>query len=748
MAYAKKKKSVDTGGEQLTFLGKVREVRFYSDDSSWGFIKVEVDETVPFSIKEMDYNFETNQTDSKWVSNVVGKMPKPEIGMLYEIEGVHKYNEKYRSDQWEVINIGSTAPKTVEHQVEYLKALVTEKQARTILEQYPNIVDDVIKGVDNVDLELLKGIGQETWDKIKDKIVENFAIGDILALLIPIGISLNKVRKLLDGEKNVEILKKKLIENPYVLTAIDGISFTTADKIAVQLNPDLRVSEERLVAFIRHHLNEIGESSGDTWVEKSEIKDGVIKNVPECEKFLDSFLEKESLENKILFVDGDKIGLMYLRKYEEYIWNKLIELDKAIPLEVTEEQFKKGIEAAEYSQQFHFTEEQIDVLRNVLKSNFSTCGGRAGSGKTTISRAILNIYEEAGYSIAVAAFSAKAAQRAKEVTGFNAMTIHRLLGAKGFNSFTFDENEKLPVDVLLLDECSMLSTSLMKHVVAAIDTTKTKLVMVGDVMQLPSLSAGNTFFDIVEKNAFQTNILTKIQRQAEGSAIIADANKIRDGISPIYAKESKIIHNNEMFYLFRSDREAIFNIAISSYLKAVEEKGIDNVILISPRRQGVLNSSIEINKQIQKVFNFENENNKLVHGKREFRLKDKVLHIKNDYEKGVMNGETGYVVEVNAKSIVVDYSDKLITYDNSNLNDLDLGYSTSVFKSQGSQAKDVIITLDNSHFMLLSNQLFYTAVTRASERCLVIAEPFAFDKALEENKSIRRTWTKDFVYVR
>jgi len=146
MAYTKKsKKSVEhTTGEKTHFIGKVVEVRYYSDDSSWGKVKVKVDETVLFSESRMDWNDETGKTESILVVNVVGKMPKPEIGMLYEIEGVHKYNEKYRSDQWEVINIGSTAPKTVEHQVEYLKALVTEKQARTILEQYPNIVDDVI----------------------------------------------------------------------------------------------------------------------------------------------------------------------------------------------------------------------------------------------------------------------------------------------------------------------------------------------------------------------------------------------------------------------------------------------------------------------------------------------------------------------------------------------------------------------------------------------------------------------------
>lgn len=743
MAYAKKKKSVDTGGEKLTFLGKVREVRFYSDDSSWGFIKVEVDETVPFSIKEMDYNFETNQTDSKWVSNVVGKMPKPEIGMLYEIEGVHKYNEKYRSDQWEVINIGSTAPKTVEHQIDYLKALVTEKQARTILEQYPNIVDDVIKGVDNVDIDLLKGIGQETWDKIKDKIVENFAIGDILALLIPIGISLNKVRKLLDGEKNVEILKKKLIENPYVLTSIDGISFTTADKIAVQLNPDLKVSEERLVAFIRHHLNEIGESSGDTWVEKSEIKDSVIKNVPECEKFLDSFLEKENENPSLLFLDSNKIYLKKNYDSEVFIWKKVQEMIASDPILISQEDVELGISEAENEQGFVYTEQQKNTIINMTKNNFVLIGGRAGVGKSVTARGLLKIYARAGYTVITSAFSAKAAVRAQEATGFAGGTLHRLLGIGRGSDSPFSLGEA----VVFVDECAMNPLYLMRKLFESVKTGSTKLILSGDSRQLPAIGLGNVFSDLLEKDSVNANILTEIQRQAADSGIINDANLIRDGISPVDNFYGKKITGNkkDLYYIFNNSKEDLFRIAVSTFVKSSLEKGVGNVVLLVPFRGKVLNSTREFNRVIQKELNSENSENKFVFGDKSFWLNDFVIHCVNNYDKKIFNGFTGFVSLVEKDRILVNYDGNEIEYTREDIKELDLAYALTPWKYQGSETKDVIVVMDSSHYILLSSQYLYSAMTRAKERALVLSDSFAFSRCLQEDKTIRKTFLKEII---
>jgi exodeoxyribonuclease V alpha subunit len=736
-------------GEVLEFKGKVESVRFFSDNTSWGACIVSVPEEIPFSKVSLDYDIETNMVVPTYTVVVAGKMPEPVVGNTYNIIGQPVHVAKYKSDQYEVVSMFSEAPKTVEDQKAFLSSLCTEKQVESMLSVYPDIVDMVIQGKgEEVDLGLLKGIGEVRWGEIKEKIVENFAISDILALLVPAGISFSKIKKLLNDEPNPQILKQKLLKNPYVIANISGISFKTADKIAVELNSGLRESEERLVAFIRHFLEELGNGNGDTWTTIEEIRNGVIKNVPEVEKYLDVLFEKEKENSKLLYIEDEKVGLKYYYFTEKYIWDKLVEISKSNPLEITKEAIQEGIAKAEQDQGFQFTEEQRNIILQSTTNNFVLLTGKAGTGKSTLSRGILNVYDSMGYSIAVCSLSAKAAVRATEVTGYSATTIHRLLGATGINEFSYNEKHKLGFNVVLCDESSMINAFLFKNLIEAINTDKTKVIFVGDSKQIPPISAGNTFSDLLEQDnyKFEKFELTKIQRQASDSAIITDANLIREGISPIEVKESKVVHgaNQDLYYLFRSSREDIFSIAISSYIKSVEEKGLENVVLLSPRKQGCLNSTKELNKVIQNRLNSENANNKFVYGEKEFRIKDKVIHVVNNYEKMVFNGETGIVSKIEPKGVVVQYPDKSITYKNDDMKDLELAHALTIHKVQGSEYQDVIICLDNSHFMLLSNQLIYTGITRGRSRVMVIAEPFAFDKGLEEDKTIRSTWTKGF----
>lgn len=741
------KKQTNPTGTEYSFNGKIIEIRYYSEDTSWGKLKVSVDKEIPFGRNQFEWDEETGKVQEIYVVNVLGKMPKPEIGHRYNFETVHTFNPKYQEDQFTIINMTSSIPKTLNDQVAFLRSIITENQARSLLAVYPNIVEMVVNG-DEVDLTNVDGIKEATFEKIQNKILENFAIGDILSLLVPIGISLNKIRKLLEGEKNVELLKQKLINNPYILTKIPGISFRTADKIAVQLNPSLKISEERLTAFVQDFLYNIAESNGDTWVNINSVKTGIIENVPDCEKFFnDKFINSGSF-----YCVGDKFGLKRYYDMEKYVWDKLIELDNSEPLTFNEEDIIRGIEITEEQQGFALTDEQLNVVQGVLANSFSIVGGKAGSGKTTITKTILNILNCSNYSFRVAAFSAKAAQRSKQVTGFAASTIHKMLSARGLYEFEFNENYKLDVDFIVLEESSMTNTFLFYSVLKAIDISKTKILMVGDRCQIAPISAGNTFYDLIESDAFKVFHLTKIQRQAQNSAIIVDANKIRDGVDPLNGNRSnKTIHGGEMFYLFREDKENIFSIAVQSYIKSVSEKGVENTFLITPRKQGTLNCVDEFNKEIQRILNDENKDNKVVFGKKEFRLKDRVLHTLNSNELKTMNGEVGFVVAVDEKnkSVTVKYDDgKIVNYVKDDLKMLDLGWALSVHRCQGSEAKDVILVLDNAGYILLSNSLFYTGVTRAKERCLVIAQKYAFDRALEENKNVRNTWTKDFEYAK
>jgi exodeoxyribonuclease V alpha subunit len=734
----------------IEFRAKIEHIVYFND--SWGVIKISTDTMLPHSAIHENYDVETNKLTFDYATTLTGKMPSPEVGQTWDVKAHYFFNQKYKH-QYVIDSVSFSQPKTVEDVKSYLESVLTIRQAETLLGVYPNIVEEVIAGTDNVDLSLLSGFGQFTWDRAKDKIIENFAISDILSLLIPLGISFSKIKTLLGGEPNPQILKEKLLANPYALSKIDGITFKTVDKIAIQLNPSLKKSESRLISFIDYFMEMVSNDSGHTWVRLADIRNGILNDVPEIEEYLDVFIAKETENSKMLHVDGEgdemKIGLKKLYNAEKLIWEKLIQLDLSVSLNFTPEAIENGLESSQAKLGFSYSDEQMEIIKKIMTNNFSIITGKAGTGKTTIARGVLDICNEMGYSIALASLSAKAAIRSQEVTGYTATTIHRLLGAgkeKGAE-FSFNEERKLPCDVLMIDESSMVNTHLFMSILKAVNTAKTKVIFVGDFKQLSPISAGNTFHDLIttDKYSFLINELTKIQRQAEDSAIIVDANKIREGLSPIGVKESRIVHgkNNDLYYVFKSDIESVFTTAISSYISSVKMKGVENVVILSPRRKkGVLNSSYEINREVQKQINESNKDVKFVHGDIEFWLNDRVIHTKNNYDKNIFNGEVGTVISVGAKEVLVQYTDKVIVYNHTDIKELDLAYCISVHKSQGSEYSDVIIVLDNSHFVLLSNQLLYTALTRAQKRCLIVAQPFAFDKALEEDKSKRQTWTE------
>lgn len=728
--------------EEIEFIGKIDRIIFYSEDSSWGVLSVTTKDIVPFSKTTFDYDVDSNQMKEASSVSIVGKMPHPSVGDIYSIKGKHIYSAKYKQDQYEISSMLATAPKTIADQKAYIQSLCTEKQAEAILSSYPNIVEDILNGSENVDLELLSGIGQITWDKIKDKVISNFAISDILSLLVPIGISFNKIHKLLDNEPNPQILREKLLNNPYVIVNVAGISFKTADKIATQLNPSLKESEGRLVAFVQFILNDIGENRGHTWLTISELKNEIISNIPECEKFCDIWIEKEKQNNKIVHIEDNKIGLKRFYDSEIFIWNEIVELSKTTVLFVSEENITEGIRIAEEQLGFNLTEEQKSVVINMTKSNFSLSSGKSGTGKTTTARALLNIYKHAGYSVVVTAFTAKAAKRAQQATGFSGQTLHRLLGI-GMDGYSSDINQ-IPYDVVFIDENSLNPLYLMKKIFEFTRNQDIKIILCGDNKQINPLGIGNVFSDLLEKDCFNKNILTQIQRQAADSGIIVDGNLIRDSIDPISKKESRLVHgiNKDLIYIFKSDKDEIFRTAISSYIKSFQEKGIGNTVLLVPFKTKGLNSTKQYNKIIQQELNLENKENKFIHGDSEFWLNDFVIHIKNNYEKNIFNGSQGIITKIEKDCILVDFDGDLIKYTHEDISELELSYAITPFKFQGSEAKDCIVVMDISHYILLSNAYLYTSMTRARERCLIITDTAAYDRCMTENKSERNTWLK------
>ena len=731
--------------------------QYYSDDSTWGVFGFSTKDDIPFFTKPTKTfdPFSDNKTsdeENKKMSKLAGKMQHLVVGGEYVVKAKYKKDKKY-GDQYTPIAIYAIIPQSRETQLLFLKSMIPEWMADNLINAYPNVVNDVANGtLKTIDYSLVKGVREITWNKIKEKIINNYLISDIISMLKPIGVTYAMIKKLLSEEPNPVLLKQELEKNPYIMTKIDGIGFRKCDDLALKLKPELIDSTQRLVAFIQYYFKELGESKGHTWCSEKILRAAISNNIYECCNKVNWLLEN----NDFLHIDNGRIGLKYYYDIEMQIYHLILNKSQIeTTINISNEAIDKAIKHAEEEQGFDYVVEQLDTIHKSLHRTVSLITGKAGTGKTSIMRAIVKAYMENNYMMTASALSAMAAQRITEATEFPAMTIHRTLGCQGLNDFTYNKDNHLITDVAFLDEGSMVNASLFLHWLEAIGDN-TRIIISGDHKQLPPIGFGNVFSDLIEM--FDDSVVSKLvkpMRQAEKSGILVDANKIRENINPISEKlQPRIIHGElqDMYYMFRTNRQSLFNIAVKTFIKSVESDGIDNVVIAVPRRKDCLNSTTEINKVIQNellgdvlqsIDGFDTT----------FKLGAKVMQTVNDYDKNVFNGEIGYVTKISERYegkkkeeyCEVTYTDifgkdKIIEYTKKELAALDLAYAMTVHKLQGAGRKTVIGIIDNTHHQLLDNCMLYTLLTRAKKRCLLLAEPEAFLQCIRTSHNNRNTW--------
>lgn len=731
--------------------------QYYSDDSTWGVFGFSTTDDIPFFTKPTKAfdpfgDNKTSDEENKKMSKLAGKMQHLVVGGEYVVKAKYKKDKKY-GDQYVPIAIYAIIPQSRETQLLFLKSMIPEWMADNLINAYPNVVNDVANGtLKTIDYSLVKGVREITWNKIKEKIINNYLISDIISMLKPIGVTYAMIKKLLSEEPNPVLLKQELEKNPYLMTKIDGIGFKKCDDLALKLKPELIDSTQRLVAFVQYYFKDLGESKGHTWCSEKILRSAISNNVYECCNKVDWLLEN----NEFLHIDNSRIGLKYYYDIEMQIYHLILNKSKLnTTINISDEAIDLAIKHAEEEQGFDYVVEQLDTIHKSLHRTVSLITGKAGTGKTSIIRAIVKAYMENNYMMTASALSAMAVQRITEATEFPAMTIHRTLGCQGLNDFTYNKDNHLITDVAFLDEGSMVNASLFLHWLEAIGDN-TRIIISGDHKQLPPIGFGNVFSDLIEM--FDDSVVSKLvkpMRQAEKSGILVDANKIRENINPISEKlQPRIIHGElqDMYYMFRTNRQSLFNIAVKTFIKSVESDGIDNVVIAVPRRKDCLNSTNEINKVIQ---------NELLGDVLEsiegfditFKLGAKVMQTINDYDKNVFNGEIGYVTKINERYdgkkkeeyCEVTYTDifgkdKIIEYTKKELAALDLAYAMTVHKLQGAGRKTVIGIIDNTHHQLLDNCMLYTLLTRAKKRCLLLAEPEAFLQCIRTSHNNRNTW--------
>lgn len=746
---------MDFDEEVLSFNATITYQRYYNPDTTWGVFGFSTENDIPHYVKETknDSPFgDSIDNGYKKMSSIAGKMQELIVGGEYIVKAKYKYDKTY-GHQYEPISIYAIIPQTKESQLLFLKSLIPEWMAENLINAYPDVVNDVANGTLKViDYSLVKGVREITWNKIKEKIINNYLISDIITMLKPVGVTYAMIKKLLSEEPNPVLLKQEIEKNPYTICKISGIGFKKADDFALKLNPELIDSVDRLVAFVKYYFQDLGESRGHTWVSEKILRTVISNNVSECSEKVDWLLDN----NEFLHITDNRIGLRYYYDIEMQIYHLLLEKSKKdTDILISDEAIEKAIKNAELEQGFDYVIEQLDTIHKSLHRTISIITGKAGTGKTSIMRAIVKAYTENNFMLAASALSAMAAQRITEATNFPAMTIHRTLGCIGLNEFTFNKDNHMIVSVAFLDEGSMVNASLFLNWLEAIDDN-TRIVISGDHKQLPPIGFGNVFSDLIEM--FDDTVVSKLikpMRQAEKSGILVDANLIRENVNPITEKlQPRIIHGElqDMYYMFRNNRQSLFDIAVKTFLKSVETDGLDSVVIAVPRRKDCLNSTTELNKVVQeKLLGCEDES---IDGyDTSFKLGAKVMQTVNDYDKNVFNGEIGYITEINERNdgkkkeqyCVVTYTDafgkdKLIEYTKKELSDLDLAYAMTIHKLQGAGRKIVIGIIDNTHHKLLDNCMLYTLLTRAKKRCLLLAEPQAFLQCIRTSHNKRNTW--------
>ena len=587
-------------------------------------------------------------------------------------------------------------------------------------------------------LDNIPSLSEKKKDLIFEVLYDNFEIQEILVTLYSYGISPKISYRIYDfyKEETLDVIKN----NPYrLIKDIEGIAFLKADKIAISTGVNLK-SESRIEACIEYTLKSYTDDTGNTYMEEDELlsktreflgfKTDEIDIIRNCISNL-SFKGEIKKENNTY-----SPGKLY--HAEKYIVNKLKLLDKAPKKPFFTEEIERLIGTLEKESDIIYEQGQKDAIFSALLNNVSIITGGPGTGKTTIEKGIIYLYNELFESdlsiIFLCAPTGKASKRIEESTGYRAQTIHRTLGYDRDGNYAFNKFNPLPARLIIVDEASMIDTYLFQRLLEALPSDA-KIVIVGDSDQLPSIGPGQVLKDLIDSNYFKTTKLTKIHRQKANSKIISLAYDILDESINIEIDES----HEELSFIpcDISDAKDVIVHTIKHFLGKGYSLQNDIEVLI-PIYKGPAGID-EINKYLQSVFN-SRFNFEMNYDKDTYYLDDKVIQLANQYEDMVMNGDMGTIKDLlSNKEIVVDFQGNIVKYKGQDISNISLAYAISIHKSQGSEFKVVIVPVFSKYNIILNKKLLYTAVTRAKDFLVLIGDMNAINRAIKISSKNRKT---------
>ena len=607
----------------------------------------------------------------------------------------------------------------------------------------PKIAERIYAAFGNMALEVLDkepekllsipGINKNKLKKICDSYLANRGARDVVAFLTPHGITPNRAVRLYKeyGEKTMDIVKN----HPYKLCELVGVGFRTADKIAMSMGFD-ELSTERVDEALLYTLTD-AESKGNLCLEKHDLLKSCLKilNTPQ--------LTEDMLANRAvrLIQSGQMVSYLgnVYRSRTAYIEAHLAEM---ISHRLSQNKsfcytdLDAELDKEEQILAVKLAPEQRLAVKTALTHGISIITGGPGTGKTMIQRALLDIYKRnhPGNEICCCAPTGRAARRMEQSTRFSASTVHKALGLLAGEDGNYNEPAELTADLILVDEVSMLDIYLAEHLFCAVKNN-CQIVLIGDADQLPSVGPGAVLSEMIASECIPVVRLDKVFRQSAGSRIATNAKLIRHGnLSLEYGPDFQFMDS-------ASTTESAEKVA-EIYMQEIAKYGVDNVALLSPFRQRTETGVNALNELIRDlVNNTDNENEEVKFGKRIFRCGDKVMQIKNHDD--VNNGDIGYITKIinmDSETILyINFGDgKLKEYDAGDLDMLDLGYASTIHKSQGAEYQSVIINLQCAHAIMLTRPLIYTAITRGKKRVIIVGERRALCMAIKKTDTEKR----------
>jgi exodeoxyribonuclease V alpha subunit len=733
---------------------EIEGIRFYRDQ--WGIIVCSIDKVL-----KGDFIGDKNGMIFK------GTMPEPVLGATYIIIADYVEDPKW-GRQYNIKSIYSDVSfdkNDKSGRQKFLLNLFTPSQVQAMYDVY----DDPFSVLDAEDVEKLvqiKGCGIKTADLWIRKFKKNINIARIFVELEDYGLTNNMIKRLMDRYNSPDLIIEKVKTNSYVLVnEVDGIGWKRADEIALagNIKPD---SPMRIGAYIVYYLNLCGEN-GNSWITPDELLGAILDNLGEEIPDENITMAIRDLGNKLWWnEDKDKIGLSKYYKIEYRVAEELIRIRNA-ESNIYCNDWRMRIEHLERVQGWDFTEEQMNGIEAVLNNNVTVIHGLAGTGKTSVVSGVLEALNN--YSSVMCALSGRAASRMSEITDKTGYTIHRLLGypkgANEYQGFEFNQDNKLPYNLYILDEISMVDAKIFYYLLRAIPDGA-KLICLGDSGQLESIGCGNVAYDMIHSAEIPTIELTKIHRQAAKSAIITQSVAVRNSKQIVpkdwVGTETRGELQDLELHCYSDSSNTFYEVMeIFSKLMAQKDFNIMDCQIIVPIKTRGDACTYKINNTIQELYNPASKNKKEItrlSNNNPFILRegDKVINTVNNYrlQTPIYNGNIGtiksisYNEELDSRIITIDF----IGIGNVDVpedawNGIELGYAITVHKYQGSQSKYVIFGLDFSSYALLTRELVYTGITRAQKKCYLICQTGALRYATaQQGVSTKQTHLQDCLY--